>query len=242
MCPADLSTADCISPGKVLDGGHLEFGTDPGAFASPASYDTEWELVSERCCRASRSSSETRSEPASSTENGDWLRFPSLMEILCGSADACHRFGSGDIVRISTHGVSALWAVVGVYFDSIEAVQNLNLSGMTVPTGTACKAWAFVDDAQPERWLVLFLIGVFDGVQLTAREWTTEEFFQGLVNLSGPLMLQVGFAQFIPWSEYRKWRRQCDLLLDASFQVWAAGEDIDVVETRIYQEMEGLLR
>ncbi|KJZ68490.1 hypothetical protein HIM_12120 [Hirsutella minnesotensis 3608] len=209
--------------------------------ASPVSEDTDWEFLSGQCDCEKCVELETRSETPKERGNGEMPNYPLLMDIFCGPADPACYFRSGDVLRIPTRGASVFWAVAGVYFDSIETVKHLCSFGIRVLPGLACKVSAFVDDAESERWLVLFVAGVFDGVQLGARQWVAEEFFHGMLDLSWPLPLEVGFVQFIPWYDYRSWRKQCDFLLDTSLCGWSLGEDLDLVESRTYRDMDRLL-
>lgn len=210
---------------------------------SPESEDADWEFLWEPCDCERRAASKTDKERTSLQGRVEWPIYPTLVDILCGPGDPTYHFRGGDVLRTPVRGASAFWAAAGVYFDSIEAVRDLCSSGLMVSPGLACGVWSLVDDAQPERWLVLFLSGVYDGVQLGYREWTAEQFIQGLVSPGRPLFVDVdvGFVKLIPWWDFRNWRKQCDFLLDSSLCAWSLGEDMDVVESRIHREIDNLL-
>lgn len=160
----------------------------------------------------------------------DCFRFP----------DASMRpFRWGEFVEPPLPRVGSVWAVSIFFVNSLEDIQNVCYS-LHIAPGMGCNVWSFVDDAQPDRWMAVCLLGTLHAPHVRDAGVKVNQFLHVYGGLAPSVSVAAETVQLIPWYEYRRWRKQCDWALKASLWVWSAGEDMDAIEVALHAKVSKL--
>lgn len=165
--------------------------------------------------------------------------IPAVGDLFYAPEEFCARYRHGEVVSLAPNRVGPLWAVVVFYVGSLHDIKDVCFS-LHISPGLGSRVWSFVDEARPNRWMAVGLLGVLDGTRLTETVVTVDQFLHVCGGLHPLVSVAVESVQLIPWYDYRRWRKQCDWALEASLWVWSGGEDIDMVETTLHFKLHKL--
>lgn len=155
------------------------------------------------------------------------------------AAGSCRLFRSDDTLRLALSKLGSLWTVSLFFVNALEDIKEV-CDSFHLPPGVGGRVWSFVDDAVPDRWMAVCLIGTLHGLHLDDTGVKVNRFLHVYGGLAPAVSVAAESVQLIPWYEYRQWRKKCDWILEASLWTWSGGEDVDTVETIVHAKVSKL--
>lgn len=165
--------------------------------------------------------------------------LPAVRDLFHLPGGSSRLLRSGDTLRLPSNRIGSVWAVSTFFVDCLDDIKDVCYA-FHIPPAAGCRVWAFVDDAQPDRWMAVCLIGILHGPHVEQTGVKVNHFLHVFGGLAPSVLVAAESVQLIPWYEYRQWRKHCDWILAASLWAWSGGEDIDSMETALYGKVNKL--
>jgi hypothetical protein len=133
--------------------------------------------------------------------------------------------------------VPSFWVAFHLTFTSFFQFER-TLGQIECPKGYSCVIYPLLEEATDE-WFVTFIVGVVKRADVEDVGLSVEQ----TLNMVAPFVhdseqCTFEFAELIPWSEYCEWVGKRKVAFDSSIYASVIGDDMAVVESRCYREVQ----